>query len=66
MKKCPYHFSLSIRTVDDGMSQTPNFGCTAELRSMREEDVFEIPTMVGLAIGRQRFKMMDKRIQIDG
>lgn len=49
-----------------GSPSAIDFGCTAELRSMREEEVYEIQTMVGIAIGRQRFKLVEKRPQPDG
>ncbi|XP_039263434.2 protein cereblon-like [Styela clava] len=55
-----------INTHGLGSSAMIDFGCTAELRSIREEEVHEVQTMVGIAVGRQRFKLMEKRPQPDG
>lgn len=58
---------ICFRFSNDSTTQPiVDYGCTAELRSMREEEVHEIRTMVGIALGRQRFKIMERRTQLDG
>uniref|UniRef100_H2YDD6 Protein cereblon n=1 Tax=Ciona savignyi TaxID=51511 RepID=H2YDD6_CIOSA len=43
-----------------------DFGCTAEIRSFRETNEHEITQLRIVAVGRQRFQVMEKRTQIDG
>jgi len=43
-----------------------DFGCTAEIRSFRDEEEFQISTVRIVAVGRQRFKVVEMRTQLDG
>lgn len=41
-------------------------GCTAEIRSIKEKNEYEVAVMAVVVQGRQRFKIINKRTQIDG
>nr|XP_002127932.1 protein cereblon isoform X1 [Ciona intestinalis] len=56
-------------TISSGTQVTKNlydFGCTAEIRSFRETDDHEVTQLRIVAVGRQRFQLMEKRTQLDG
>lgn len=59
-------FSRYDVTSDTLRTYLAQYGCTAELRSIREEEVNGVQTVVGIALGRQRFEIMELRPQVNG
>ena len=43
-----------------------DYGCTAEIRSFQDHEEHEVATLHVVVVGRQKFKIVEKRRQIDG
>ena len=52
--------------VDMVTDEIYDYGCTAEIRSFQDQTQQDVASVKVVVVGRQKFKIIEKRRQIDG